>query len=65
MLRYYVFKDGMQIALMPTRELAIEQIRQYQAQETHYLLRSNYSIIYGEEEFIEYETNKTNRRLNK
>lgn len=30
-------------------------IRQRQKRETHYLLRSEFSIIYGCEEFIHYE----------
>ncbi len=54
MKRYYVFKDGTQVGSTAARESAIDLIRQYQKQETHYLLRSEYSIIAGEEEFIPY-----------
>lgn len=58
MTRFYIFKDGEQIASTATREQAIFVIRQYQAEETHYLLRAQFSIIAGEEEFIPYETAK-------
>lgn len=54
MKRYHIFKDGMIQASTATREEAIYLIRQYQAGEHHYLLRSEYSIIYGEEEIIKY-----------
>lgn len=54
MKRFYVFKDGTQQGSMPTKEEAIELIRQRQKRETHPILRSEYSIIEGEEEFIPY-----------
>ena len=54
MKRFYVFKDGMQQGSMPTKEEAIELIRQHQKRETHPILRSEYSIIEGEEEFMPY-----------
>lgn len=54
MKRFYIFKDGTQKASTATRELAIDLIRQYQALETHPLLRAEFSMIEGEEEFIPY-----------
>ena len=54
MNRFYVFKDCTQIGSTATREEAIEMIRQHQKCETHYMLRSQFSIIYGEEEFVPY-----------
>ncbi len=58
MKRYYIFKDGTQVGSTVTRETAIDLIRQYQKQETHYLLRSAYSMIAGEEEFIPYPSQR-------
>ena len=54
MVRVYIFKDGIQQASTATRESAIELIRQYQKQETHPMLRAEFSIIVGEEEVIPY-----------
>lgn len=54
MKRFYVFKDGAKQGSMPTKEEAVELIRQRQKRETHPILRSEYSIIEGEEEFIPY-----------
>lgn len=54
MKRFYIFKDGMIQASTATRENAVDLIRQYQAHETHPLLRAQFSIISGEEEFIPY-----------
>lgn len=54
MFRYYIFKDGTQIGSTHTKELAIDLIRQKQQRETHPFLRSEFSIIAGEEEFIPY-----------
>ena len=54
MKRFYVFKDGTQQGSTATRELAIDMIRQYQKLETHPILRAEFSIIEGEEEFIPY-----------
>lgn len=54
MKRFYVFKDGTKQGSMPTKEEAIELIRQRQKRETHPILRSEYSIIEGEEEIIPY-----------
>ena len=56
MKRFYIFKDGTQKASTATRELAIDLIRQYQALETHPLLRAEFSMIEGEEEFVPYPT---------
>lgn len=54
MERFYIFKDGMQQGSTATRESAVDLIRQYQKQETHPILRAEFSIIKGEEEFIPY-----------
>ena len=58
MERYYIFKDGQQIGSTADRKNAIAMIRQFQERETHYLLRSSYSIIKGEEEYIPYPKQK-------
>lgn len=58
MKRFYVFKDGTMQGSMPTKEEAIELICQRQKRETHPILRSEYSIIAGEEEFIPYLSQK-------
>lgn len=42
--RYYIFKDGTQIGVTATREDAIDMIRRRQKRETHYLLKSEFSI---------------------
>jgi hypothetical protein len=55
MKRFYIFKDGTMIGAAPTREEAIEMIRQHQKRETHPFLRAEFSIIEGVEEFINYE----------
>lgn len=54
MKRFYIFKDGTQQASTATRKSAVELIRQYQKQESHPILRAEFSIIAGEEEFIPY-----------
>ena len=54
MKRFYIFKDGTQQGSTHTKESAIEFIRQYQKLETHPVLKAQYSIIEGEEEFIPY-----------
>ena len=48
--RYYIFKDCTQIGSTETRDEAIDMIRQGQKRETHYLLKSEFSIFYGCEE---------------
>ena len=58
MKRYYVFKDGTQEGSTATRELAIDMIRQFQKRETHPILRAEFSIIAGEEEFIPYPSGR-------
>lgn len=60
MKRFYVFKDGMQQGSTATKESAVDLIRQYQKDETHPILRAEFSIIAGEEEFIPYP-NKTRK----
>ena len=54
MKRVYVFKDGVQQGSTATKESAVDLIRQYQKLETHPMLRAEFSIIVGEEEFIPY-----------
>lgn len=54
MERYHIIKDGQIIASTATKEAAIALIREYQKTETHYLLRSEYSYIKGEEVFVKY-----------
>ena len=54
MERYYIFKDGTMIGAAPTKEEAIEMIRAHQKRETHFMLRAEFSIIRGVEEFIHY-----------
>ena len=54
MKRVYIFKDGVQQGSTATKESAVDLIRQYQKLETHPMLRAEFSIIVGEEEFIPY-----------
>lgn len=54
MKRFYMFKDGTQRGSTGTREEAIEMVRLWQSRETHPILRPEFSIIEGEEEFIPY-----------
>ena len=58
MKRVYIFKDGVQQGSTATRESAVDLIRQYQKLETHPMLRAEFSIIVGEEEFISYPSQK-------
>ena len=58
MQRVYIFKDGVQQASTATKESAVDLIRQYQKLETHPILRAEFSIIVGEEEFIPYPSQK-------
>jgi hypothetical protein len=53
--RYYIIKDGKIEASTHTREQAIDLIRCYQKRETHPILKAEFSIIKGLEEFIPYE----------
>jgi hypothetical protein len=55
MTRYHIVKDGIITASTATREAAIDLIRLCQSKETHQILKANFSIIAGEEEFIPYE----------
>lgn len=61
-MRYHIIKDGTIEASTATREQAIELIRSYQEQETHYMLRASFSIIAGDEEFIPYPAKNPSRR---
>ena len=58
MKRVYIFKDGVQQASTATKESAVDLIRQYQKLETHPMLRAEFSIIEGKEEFIPYPSQK-------
>ena len=58
MKRVYIFNDGVQQASTATKESAVDLIRQYQKLETHPMLRAEFSIIVGEEEFIPYPSQK-------
>lgn len=58
MKRFYVFKDGTQVGSTVSKEQAIRMIRLYQEQETNPLLRAEFSIIAGEEEFIPYPSQR-------
>ncbi len=62
MTYFYVMKDGQNIGRTGSRAAALDMIRQAQAQETHYMLRANFSIIVGEEEFIDYPKTKNARQ---
>ena len=53
MKRYYIIKDGTLIGAAPTREDAIDMIEQKKKRDPqHFLLKPEYWIIYGEEQFI-------------
>ena len=65
MKRLYVFKDGTKHASADTRELAVELIRCHQKFETHPILRPEFSIIEGEEEFIPYPSQRKPPRKNR
>ncbi|EOS66283.1 hypothetical protein [Oscillibacter sp. 1-3] len=65
MKRFYVFKDGTQCGSAATKDRAVDLIRQYQKDETHYLLRSEFSIIEGEEEFVPYPSQQKSSRKKK
>lgn len=65
MKRFYVFKDGTKHASTDTKELAVDLIRQAQKLETHPILRSEFSIIEGEEEFIPYPSQRKPSRKNR
>ncbi len=62
MKRFYVFKDGTQVGSTATREQAIRMIRQHQELETHPLLKAEFNIIAGEEEFIPYPSRQKTPR---
>ena len=52
---FYVMKDGQNIGRTGSRAAALDMIRQEQAQETHFMLRANFSIIAGVEENVAYK----------
>lgn len=55
MTYFYVMKDGQNIGRTGSRAAALDMIRQEQAQETHFMLRANFSIITGIEEDVAYK----------
>ena len=59
MERFHVLKDSKIIGSAVTHDQAVFMIRQMQQYETHYMLRAEFSIIYGEEELIGYEDQET------
>lgn len=65
MKRFYVFKDGQMQGSTAAREQAIDMIHQYQRQEAHPFLRSEFSIIEGEEEFIPYPSQQKQHKKNR
>lgn len=52
---FYIFKDGTIQARTADRESAIDLIQSYQKRETHPILKAQFSIIEGKEEFIPYK----------
>lgn len=54
MQRYYIIADGVIIGAATTREDAVDFIRVKQKRETHPILKAEFSILKGEEEFIHY-----------
>lgn len=64
MSKYHVLKDQEVIATTATREQAIFVIRQHQEmeQKAHQWLWANFSIIYGDEEFVPYPQQKKTRK---
>ncbi len=62
MKRFYIFKDGTQVGSAIEREQALHMIRQHQALETHPLLRAEFSMIEGEEEFVPYPSKQKSPR---
>ena len=58
MKRFYVFRDGAMEGSAASREAALDMICQLQKRETHPFLRSSFSMIEGEEEFIPYPSMK-------
>lgn len=55
MKRWHIIKDGNIVGSAPEREQALIMIHMMQQHETHYMLRAQFSLIYGEEELIDYE----------
>ena len=61
MKRFYVFRDG---TMEGSAAAALDMIRQLQKRETHPFLRSSFSMIEGEEEFIPYPSMKKEKAKN-
>lgn len=49
---YHIFKDSTLVERETSHRRAVERIRKMQGNETHYLLRSEFSIIHGAAEAI-------------
>ena len=64
MKRFYVFRDGTMEGSAASRVAALDMIRQLQKRETHPFLRSSFSMIEGEEEFIPYPSMKKENAKN-
>lgn len=60
--RFYIYRDGIQLGSAVSRESAVDLIHQYQAHETHPILRAQFSMIEGEEKFIPYPSIKRKPR---
>ncbi len=56
MKQYHIFRDSTLVERETSHRRAVKKIRKMQGAETHYLLRSEFSIIHGEEEIISQET---------
>lgn len=52
--RLYIYRDGIQLRSTASRKSAVDLIHQHQAHETHPILRAQFSMIEGAEEFIPY-----------
>ena len=52
MERYYIVEDGRVTGSEETREEAIERVEARKKRQTHFMLRSDYYIIKGTEEFL-------------
>ena len=64
MKRFYVFRDGTMEGSAASRVATLDMIRQLQKRETHPFLRSSFSMIEGEEEFIPYPSMKKEKAKN-
>jgi hypothetical protein len=58
MERFHILKDFQIVGSTTTEDEAIEMVRQYQARETHYMLKSEYMIIRGQLQLVSYDPRK-------